>query len=515
MEYLSRLSRPVVAVAAALLAAACTPHAASPTKTEVGQSTGTSAEAATGIGAGDNVAATHPNIIFVLTDDLSWDLVAHMPAVQKMRNEGMTFTNFAATNTLCCPSRSSILTGKFPHNTKVFTNNREDGGFAVFHGRGEEKHTFATALQARGYRTGFMGKYLNGYTPSATLGGSKPYVPPGWNEWDVTGAGYKGFDYSLNESHTVVPYGHDAKDYLTDVLSRKGVEFVRQSAAARKPFLLEVATFSPHHPFTPAPQDENKFAGLKAPRDPSFNALPKHAPPWLAGRKPLTGKQITALDGRFRKRVQAVQSVDRMITSLRESVRQAGVADDTYVVFGSDNGFHIGQHGLMSGKQTAFETDVNVPLVVVGPSVPADSRSDANTANIDLAPTFQELGGAPVDAAVNGHSMTTLLKGKQGTAWRSTLLIEHRHSDNPADPDRQSKDAGDPPTYHAIRTSTFTYVEYGGGAREYYDRRNDPHQLVNAYGTLSADRRSDLHKAVAAQTNCHTGAECWSAGRPR
>ena len=92
--------------------------------------------------------------MFVLTDDLSWNLVKYMPQVKKLQRDGVTFTNYIVTDSLCCPSRSSIFTGKFPHDTGVFTNNAPDGGFEVFHGRGDEKHTYATALQADGYAPG-------------------------------------------------------------------------------------------------------------------------------------------------------------------------------------------------------------------------------------------------------------------------------------------------------------------------------------------------------------------------
>ncbi|MFD1049464.1 sulfatase-like hydrolase/transferase, partial [Kibdelosporangium lantanae] len=167
---------------------------------------------------GAPVAAGPPNIVFVLTDDLSWNLVQYLPQVQKLQTDGMTFNDYVVTDSLCCPSRSSILTGRFPHDTGVFTNGGNDGGFGYFHGHGEESATFATALQAKGYRTAMMGKYLNGYQPADKLGGTQPYVPPGWSEWDVAGNGYPEFDYNLNENHKVVHYGSDPEDYLTEAL---------------------------------------------------------------------------------------------------------------------------------------------------------------------------------------------------------------------------------------------------------------------------------------------------------
>ena len=106
-----------------------------------------------------------PNIVFVLTDDLAWNLVQYMPHVQELQSRGMTFSRYFVTDSLCCPSRSSIFSGRYPHNTKIFTNKVPDGGFDAFHARGEEASTWATDLQGAGYRTAMMGKYLNGYMP--------------------------------------------------------------------------------------------------------------------------------------------------------------------------------------------------------------------------------------------------------------------------------------------------------------------------------------------------------------
>src|SRR5262249_49935852 len=143
----------------------------------------------------------------------------------------------------------------------VFTNVSPDGGFAVFHRRGEERQTFATYLQDAGYQTAMMGKYLNGYFPVAPNGQHQTYVPPGWNEWDVAGDAYSEYDYDLNEDGTITHYGHTPHDYLTDVLANKANQFIERQAATGQPFLLEVATFAPHAPYIPAPRHADDFPG--------------------------------------------------------------------------------------------------------------------------------------------------------------------------------------------------------------------------------------------------------------
>src|SRR5690348_13358619 len=147
--------------------------------------------------------ATHPNIVFVLTDDLAWNLIKFMPNVRALEQDGMTFTNYTVTDSLCCPSRASILTGKFPHDTHVLENSGPNGGMAAFYRQHDESSTFANSLFARGYRTGFAGKYLNGYDPyilpsNLHDGAAGAYVPPGWSWWNGVGfGGYQEYNYAI------------------------------------------------------------------------------------------------------------------------------------------------------------------------------------------------------------------------------------------------------------------------------------------------------------------------------
>ena len=457
-------------------------------------------------------AVAQPNIVFLLTDDLSKNLVPYMPNLQALQREGTTFTNYTVTDSLCCPSRASMLKGQFPHNTGIFKNHGSDGGFRLFYRRGEEKSTFATDLQGAGYRTAFLGKYLNEYQPRNPLGTGQPYTPPGWDQWFAGGNAYRNFNYSLNENNQVRRYGNRPEDYLTDVLSAKASDFISTSAATGKPFMVEVSTYTPHSPYTPAPQDATSFPGLKAPRTAAYDRLPADAPPWLAKVPRLTKKQKTRMDTEFRKRVQSVQSVDRMLGSLRATLTRAGVADRTVVVFASDNGYHMGEYRLPSGKQTAFDTDINVPLVMAGHGVGAGRTVDALVENIDLRPTFAELAGAPQPGETDGRSIKPLLAGDTPVQWRSAALIEHRDpATDPLDPDYTYDSPNIPPAYDALRTSRFTYVKYVDGSREYYDRKTDPLQLRNVAGKLTPARIAALDKALHALITCAGPEACWTA----
>jgi arylsulfatase A-like enzyme len=458
-------------------------------------------------------SAARPNIVLVLVDDLSMNLVPYMPNVRKLQQDGTTFTNYTVTDSLCCPSRASLFKGQFPHNTGIVKNHGSDGGFLLFHSRGQERSTFATDLQGAGYRTAFLGKYLNEYQPGIRMGGSRPYVPPGWDQWFVGGNAYDNFGYRLNENGRVVSYGSKPKDYLTDVLATKAANFISTTAATGRPFMIEVSTYAPHHPYTPAPRDANLFPGLRAPRTAAWDRVPENSV-WLAGKPKLTRAQKLRLDEEFRLRVQSVQSVDRMIGNLRSTLTRAGVADRTVVVFTSDNGYHMGEYALPSGKQTAFDTDVNVPLVVAGPGIGAGRTAPQVVANIDLRPTFADWAGLPAPPEADGRSITPLLSGTAPAEWRHGTLIEHHDpATDPRDPDYEKDSVNIPPSYDALRTATFTYIEYVDGAVEYFDRTTDPDMLRNVAGTLSPERLTALRTAVRGLATCVGAEACWTASR--
>jgi N-acetylglucosamine-6-sulfatase len=458
---------------------------------------------------GDAFVPPQPNVVFVLTDDLTSDLLPYMPNVRRLQRDGTTFTNYFVTDSLCCPSRASILTGAYPHDTGIFRNTGADGGFLAFRARGLEQDTYATNLQSVGYRTALMGKYLNQYAPSrfrTALGG--PYVPPGWSDWTVAGNGYDGFNYRLTRNVGVVRHGFRAKDYLTNVLARQGLDFVDESIAEGAPFMLNLWTFAPHAPAIPAPRDRHRFNGLTAPRDAAFDeADMSDKPPWLRNHAPLGPDQVARIDATFRDRVRSVQAVDRMIGRLRRRLRALGVARNTYIVFSSDNGFHLGQHRLTPGKLTAYDTDVRVPLIVTGPGVAGGRTVDAMTENTDLCPPPR----------ADGHSLVPLLHPASDDAtassWRDAVLIEHHGNVVGAgDPDLPPAGSGNPPSYEALRSKDTLYVEYADGERELYDLASDPFELDNLAGRASPERLAQLSGQLAAMASCHGPAQCWAAG---
>ena len=448
-----------------------------------------------------------PNIVFILTDDLAWNLVQYMPHVLQMQKDGVTFASYFVTNSLCCPSRSSIFTGRYPHNTGIFRNRGEDGGYKGFRDRGHEGATFAVALSSAGYRTGMLGKYLNGYRPVDP-------VAPGWTSWAVAGgAGYREFNYNLNEDGKSVHYGAEPAHYLTDVLGGVAAGIVKKSSGT--PFIIEIATFAPHAPYIAAPRDADALPGLRAPQTPAFNVAPDATTPkWLAAMPALSDGDIAKIDADFRKRAQTVLAVDKMIGDLQAAAAAIGEDKNTYFIFSSDNGYHMGEHRLMPGKMTAYDTDIRVPLIVTGPGVPADRTIDEIAENIDLYPTFIELSGAAGAANIDGHSLVPLMKGQAVADWRTLALIEHRGRQREAatdDPDAPTRRSGNPPTYEAIRTRTALYVEYGDGVKEYHDLTSDPQEVRNTFASLPSKEQTVLHAAIEAAKGCQGAQRCWAA----
>ncbi|MGH7640354.1 MAG: sulfatase family protein [Candidatus Dormibacteria bacterium] len=462
-----------------------------------------------------------PNIVFVLTDDLSSNLVTpeFMPHLWALEHQGATFANYFVTDSLCCPSRASIFTGRYPHDTGIWANLGPEGGYRTFQRLGDDDSTLATDLASAGYRAAMMGKYLNRYhifDPPA----------PGWDVWDVADWGYPEFSYGMRQGDREVRYGgrhqpgHD--NYLTDVLSRLAQGFVANTVRQHPstPFYLEVATFAPHSPFTPAPRYAHLYPKLRYPVTPAFDAANVNPPLWLGQRKPLTSAQIRLINKDFRKRAESVKSVDDMIGALVAELKREHRFRNTYFFFSSDNGLHMGEHRLMPGKLTAFDTDIHVPLIVVGPRVPADSGIAGFAENIDLRSTFDALAGTKPSEPVDGRSLTPLLFNPSSPqsvpkGWPQGVLVEHHGPDvNPEDPDFPSSGSGNPNSYEALRLPQALYVEYQDGEREYYDLATDPYEIDNIYKSLSSSRARALRQELVRLENCHDSPKCSDITRP-
>jgi arylsulfatase A-like enzyme len=452
--------------------------------------------------AGVVAKTARPNIVLIMTDDEDVAAHAFMPKTKALiEDQGTTFTNYFISYPWCCPSRASILRGQYAHNTNIVGNEPPWGGYETFHGLGLEESTLATWLQAAGYRTAMIGKYLNRYVPE------KDGVPPGWDDWYVGGNAHSSYDYVLNENGRMVAYGSAPKDYLNDVLTGKAEQTIRQAAAAGQPLFLYVLPYNPHSPSVAAPRHEGMFESAELPRTPAFDeADVSDKPAFIRQLPPLEPKQVAYLEFEYRRRIASLQAIDDMVADIVGTLRDTGQLDDTYIIYSSDDGFHMGAHRLIAGKDTAYDEDIRVPMVMRGPGVPAGERIEALVGNIDLAPTLAEIAGVRTPDFVDGRSFLPLLQDPEGP-WRQAFLIERRRLEEQLI--RQSRftsltpqDLDQAAVFNGIRTADLAFVAYDSGERELYDLRADPFQLDNTVDTADPALVAALSEHVAMLARC-------------
>src|SRR5215210_3960003 len=388
-------------------------------------------------------ATARPNFVFILTDDMRKDDLKYMPKTR------------------------SLLKGR------------------------------GMRLQGAGYRTGLFGKYMNRY-------GNTTAIPLGWDRWFATSnlGDPRYFNYDVNDDGTIRHFGTRDSDYITDVLSRKTNSFIGNSASQGVPFFAYVAPIAPHAPATPAPRDAQTYDGVNGPRLPSLNERDvSDKPAWIRKLPRITADQVAAIDIRHEKRVESLQAVDDLVGGVVSTLRNANAMNNTYIFFTSDNGFHHGEHRIKEQKWRPYEEDIRMPLVVRGPGVAAGSTTYKLALNTDYLPTFTDLAcsSSPCDTrkwsyVPDGRSLEPVLHGSVST-WRSAVLLEAAANYSPA--------------YEGIRTISTNripkrkYVEYAGGAKEFYQLDPDPYERFDRYNTLDppsgpASRLETLERCAAA-----------------
>ena len=445
-------------------------------------------------------AARRPNILYIMADDHAAHAISaygsrvnRTPNIDRLARDGVRFDRCFCVNSICTPSRATILTGKYSHMNGVPVFNRFDGS----------QPTVAKYLQAAGYHTGMIGKWHLGSDPT------------GFDRWTILPGQGVYFDPAFLEAggRRVIP------GYVTDVITDLAIDFLK-NRPQDKPFFLMCHHKAPHRPWEPDAKHQAMFAGRQIPEPPTlfddyatrtdairectqkvFNDLTRQdlklKPPaalrgaerarWLAvkpaeveidaggEKRTLTGMELK--HWKYQRYMQdylaCIQSIDDNVGRLLDWLDRHGLAENTVVFYTSDQGFFLGDHGLYD-KRFMYEESLRMPFLVRWPGVIEPSRYEkAMAMNPDFAPTFMEIAGLPVPGDMQGRSLAPLLRGEHPADWRTSMYYRYYH--DPGDHNTRA--------HYGIRTATHKLIYFWKKDQwELYDLAKDPYELNNLYG---------------------------------
>lgn len=521
-------------------------------------------------GAAQSSAAQKPSFVVIQVDDATLDQVyaslnvggidvQAMPYTHALiGSRGITFNRYYVSYPLCCPSRVSLLTGRYAHNSNVRGNVPPNGGFTGFKARQAYSHNLAPWLQTAGYRTVHIGKFLNGY-------GDEPFdsgkdVPPGWSAWhSVLKADTEHFfyGYKLNDNGVIDgPFGDsgswDTREYgerddfgcpaaplngkpclySTDVFNRIAWEELN-ATSPEQPFYLQMDYTAPHGDFRrpagpePAPRHYNTFAGAPYPHDRSqgFNEGSVNDKPRFIREAPyLSPQEMHTYRVYYQKALESLRSIDEGVKLIYDTLGGLGRVRNTYIIFTSDNGFFFGEHRLTGGKFIAYEPATHLPLMIRGPGIKPGTSTGELAANIDIAPTILELAGASADKSIDGRSLVPYMKDPSLRSRRPILFesfVETADVEANGEPTTQRARPGSgrgggasasivapPKDYLGIRLGPYKYIEWPSGEKELYDITKDPYELNNVVRVRNLSPiRAFLHAQLVRLEAC-VGKRC-------
>jgi N-acetylglucosamine-6-sulfatase len=432
-------------------------------------------------------AADRPNIVVVMTDDQRLDTLWSMPkTLSLIGTKGVTFSNALVSFPVCGPSRATFLTGQYAHNHGVLGNAFPLGG----HRKLDHSNTLPVWLRGAGYRTAFVGKYLNGYGTE-----DRHEIPPGWDDWQgLTSNRYYGFE--LNDNGILRSFGATESEYQTDVLAARARDVIRRHAhdGAEQPLFLYVATQAPHsgrnsdsirddpalahlnQPFgARAARHLGQFADLQLPKTTTYGEkFVEDKPAHVQTLDAIASETTFGIEAHYRAKLEMLQAVDDLVEGVVIALAESGMADRTVLIFTSDNGFFHGEHRLVTGKQLPYDEALRVPLLVRGPGFPAGKSATQLVSNVDLAPTIVELAGAVAGREMDGRSLVRLANNPSSGRARS-LLLESGGSISEDEGEGESREVD----YRGLRQERHHYVEYETGEAELYYLVSDPEQALN------------------------------------
>ena len=534
--------------------------------------------------AADDAAAaeSRPNFVVIQTDDSTLDqlyasytppggapIVVMPNTLNLIANRGVTFNRYYVSYPLCCPSRVSLLTGRYAHNHNVRGNVPPEGGYTGFSIRNAYNHNIATWLQGAGYRTIHVGKFLNGY-------GDEPFdngktVPPGWSAWHTVlsaDTDHYYYGYTLNDNGSIDgPFGdsgswetreYGERDdfgcpfaplngkpclYETDVFSRIATEELAGTPSTT-PFYLQLDYTAPHGDFRrpagpePAPRYYDSLVGAPYPhsRSQGFDEGNVNDKPSFIREAPyLSLNDIHTYRVYYQKALESLRSIDDGVKQIVDELGALHRLRNTYIIFTSDNGFFYGEHRLTGGKFLAYEPSTHLPFLMRGPGIKPGSQTGELAANIDIAPTILELAHVEADKSIDGRSLypfahDTSLRTRRpilfesfvetndveenggGPAAAPASVAAGRAGGGPSINHRRAKATASivapPKNYYGIRLGPYKYIEWPDGEKELYDLNKDPYELNNVVRNPNLfPIRAFLHRELERLETC-VGKQC-------
>ncbi len=453
-----------------------------------------------------------PNILFVMTDDQQHGQMScaghpllRTPNMDRLAAEGARFANAYCTNSLCAPSRASVLTGCYSHIHGIRGNSEKSDAVESLD---PSLPTFPQLLREAGYRTGLVGKW------------HLREEPRGFDEWKILPGQGVYFDPDFIAGGRV----SEESGYATDVTTDFALDFLRRGGDA--PFCLLYQHKAPHRPFTPAPRHARLFDGTDWPKPPSYDddystrrvaaeaedmrfeaSLAGDYPDLPVGLGPDARREW--IFQRFVKdHHRAVYGVDENLGGVLDYLDHAGLAEDTLIVYTTDNGFFLGEHGWYD-KRFMYEPALRIPLLVRYPRLVGSGQVPERAAlNVDIAPTILDFAGVRVPEAMQGRSLRRILEGDLPSDWRQAILYSYYENswafrdmarDQMTDPTFRFWTPHRVGPHRGVRTDRYKLIEYYGEGDywELFDLREDPHELRNLYGEpghaqLAEELRADL-----------------------
>ena len=418
-------------------------------------------------------AGSKPSVLLIVVDDMPDRLLEVMGAVQsRLVAPGTRFLNAYTAIPLCGPNRAAILSGRFPHTTKVTTNS----AWQAFSAGGHEAFTFVKALNDAGYDTALCGKYMNGR-------GNSTSIPPGWDRWfELPGSSTHDPDgYVVNDQGTNVLYPATKND--SQLAYEKALAWINSRKPATRPFFIQYSPTNPHSPYTPTAAHANDYNNQPARNVPSVNEADMSDKP----AKMQKGKVDVAALGRAEEGLrEELEDTDDFIAGLIDAAEAVTGNSNLLVIFTSDNGFQAGEHRLIN-KSWPYQESVEIPLIMRATGLPAQQPTQL-VSGVDISGTILNFAGVAPPRGLDGRSLHQIVLGNRPASWRKRVLVE-----NPVDRKWQMYREFQP-----AAGKDFAFIRHlDDPTPEFYDLAVDQYQLASKPSMVTADMRSKLDRMTS------------------